>query len=339
MSERKGINKYYPPDWDPSKVPKRQKTGNQDIKVRLMAPFSMRCLKCNEYIAERRKFNAKKEITKEMYMNFKIIRFHITCPRCNNKITFKTSPQTAGYITESGAIRNHEPKVATSKSTDLTTNKPETEEEILNRLEKEEQENQSYQVIKEKRKKNPFWNKDNKLNDGDGDLMENLEKRLQQQQRENEINDHLEQLQAKQDYIASQGGKDELMSNAQEKIVNDLHDAEALNDVEDDEIYKRAFAKFKQNKKTEESNEVKDEEVQKKEQKEPEVTGDVVEEVTKKAEEESVGEIQKPLKRASDAFNPKIIVKRKKVEAIKKEAHIPTSALSNLAGYSSDESD
>ena len=98
MSERKAINKWYPPDYDPSKIPKRaKKNANQPIKIRMMAPYSMRCLKCDEYIGARRSFNARKEITNEKYLNIKIIRFYITCPGCNNTITFKTDPKNAGY--------------------------------------------------------------------------------------------------------------------------------------------------------------------------------------------------------------------------------------------------
>lgn len=342
MSERKGINKYYPPDWDPSKVPKRQKIGNQDIKVRLMAPFSMRCLKCNEYIAERRKFNAKKEITKEMYMNFKIIRFHITCPRCNNKITFKTSPQTAGYVTETGAVRNHQPKSATPKEEATTKDlKPETEDEILDRLEREEQENQSYQVLKDKRKRNPFWQKQDGLKDGDGNVMENLEKRLLQQQRENEINDHLEQLHARQMHINEYGGNEQMINSAQRMINSDLSTREELDELADEDAAQRAFARFRSEKKrTIEEIEIgsSEEEEKQEPQKEEEVEED----------KEEVQPFMRDTLRAaaSTAFNPKIVLKRKK-DVVKSAVDVapakasdkgPT-ALSTLAGYSSDESE
>lgn len=242
MSERKAINKYYPPDWDPSKVPKRQKTGSQDIKVRLMAPFSMRCTKCNEYIAERRKFNAKKEVTKEVYMDVKIIRFHITCPRCNNKITFKTSPQTAGYVPETGAVRNHEPRPAAAAATEVTM---ETEDQILERLEREDRENQSYQVLKEKRKRNPFWTKDDGLKNSEGSVMENLLKRLLQQHRENAANDELEQLQAKLESLRLHGGKDAVTRHLQSHIASELDEQARAADVDDDGAAQRAFQRFR----------------------------------------------------------------------------------------------
>ncbi|CUM50355.1 uncharacterized protein AC631_01754 [Debaryomyces fabryi] len=247
MSERKGINKYYPPDWDPSKVPKKKKPANQIIKVRLMAPYSMRCTKCNEYISERRKFNAKKEVTNEKYMNFKIIRFHITCPKCNNNITYKTNPQTAGYVPESGAVRNYEPE----SNNNTNKIKVETEEQILERLEREEKENNSFQLLKEKRKKNPFWQQNESLKDQKGDLMENLEKRLQDQQRQQEITDHLEYLQAKNSLLQAKGGRDQALNEAREKVEKDIELMKSLREdlasKEDEELAKDMFKKFRLN--------------------------------------------------------------------------------------------
>lgn len=61
MGERKVLNKYYPPDFDPSKLPKIKKEENFQYVVRLMAPFTMRCLTCGEYVYKGKKFNARKE--------------------------------------------------------------------------------------------------------------------------------------------------------------------------------------------------------------------------------------------------------------------------------------
>lgn len=182
MSERKAINKYYPPDWDPSKLPKVKKNPNAAIKVRLLAPFSMRCLNCNEYISSNRKFNAKKQVTDEKYLEVKIIQFEIRCPICNNVILFKTQPQSGGFALVSGAKRNFEPTKG------LNVPKNETADEILERLMKEDEENKKFQEQQEKRKKNKFW-KDNNAND--------LNEKLLDQQKQVEINDHLEYLQAK----------------------------------------------------------------------------------------------------------------------------------------------
>ena len=194
MSERKAINKWYPPDYDPSKIPRPKKNANQPIKIRMMAPYSMRCLKCDEYIGARRSFNARKEITNEKYLNIKIIRFYITCPGCNNTITFKTDPKNAGYTPEEGAVRNYEKAKPT-----------ETEDDILARLQKEEEEDQKYHLLQAKRKKNPFWNEQTLG-------MENLEQRLKEQHHHQKLDQQLEAIQARA------VNKDLLESKARENL-------------------------------------------------------------------------------------------------------------------------
>lgn len=41
MSERKVLNKYFPPDFDPELITRRKHPKNSQQVVRLMAPFSM----------------------------------------------------------------------------------------------------------------------------------------------------------------------------------------------------------------------------------------------------------------------------------------------------------
>lgn len=78
MGERKVLNKYYPPDFDPSKIPRIKKAADQQAKVRLMAPFSMRCTTCGEWIAKGKKFNARKESAQgEIYLGIQIFRYEI----------------------------------------------------------------------------------------------------------------------------------------------------------------------------------------------------------------------------------------------------------------------
>ncbi|RAL16806.1 Saf4/Yju2 family protein [Aspergillus homomorphus CBS 101889] len=140
MSERKVLTKYYPPDFDPSaitRVPKHlRKTGPKVITVRLMAPFSMKCEKCGEFIYKGRKFNARKETTAEKYFSIPIYRFYIRCTRCSGEITFVTDPKNMDYRAERGAKRNFEPWRDTSQ----LPNHDETEQETLDRLEREENE-------------------------------------------------------------------------------------------------------------------------------------------------------------------------------------------------------
>ena len=110
MSERKVLSKYYPPDFDPSKLTGRgPRKGNRQQTVRLMTPFSMRCNTCAEYIYRGKKFNARKEDAQESYLSIKIFRFYIRCTRCSAEITFKTDPKNNDYTAERGASRNFEP--------------------------------------------------------------------------------------------------------------------------------------------------------------------------------------------------------------------------------------
>lgn len=107
MSERKVLNKYYPPDFDPSKIPRMKLPKNRQYTVRLMAPFNMRCAACGEYIYRGKKFNARKEdVEGEDYCGVRIYRFYIKCTRCLQEISFKTDPENTDYVIEAGATRN-----------------------------------------------------------------------------------------------------------------------------------------------------------------------------------------------------------------------------------------
>ncbi|PWN26822.1 DUF572-domain-containing protein [Jaminaea rosea] len=110
MAERKVLSKYYPPDFDPSKIKRVKRPQGGQIVVRLMAPFSMRCNSCGEYIYKGRKFNARKETVQgQDYYGIRIFRFYIKCTRCSAEITFKTDPRNTDYVAEHGASRNYEP--------------------------------------------------------------------------------------------------------------------------------------------------------------------------------------------------------------------------------------
>nr|SVE73888.1 EOG090X0G3U [Daphnia atkinsoni] len=107
MSERKVLNKYYPPDFDPSKIPRVRQSKNRQFTVRLMAPFNMKCNTCGEYIYKGKKFNARKEdVENENYLGIRIYRFYIKCTRCLSEISFKTDPESTDYVVEAGATRN-----------------------------------------------------------------------------------------------------------------------------------------------------------------------------------------------------------------------------------------
>lgn len=179
-----------------------------------MLPFSMKCLLCNEYIAARRKFNARKEITAEKYLDVKIIKFHIKCPRCNGQLVFRTDPKSSGFEPVSGAVRNYVSKGKEHKP-------EETEDEMLERLERQERENQEFQQQKQKRKNNPFWQA--QLSSG---TMDSLEEKLLEQQKEQEMHDHLTYLHAKAAKFQEAGGADAAIERAQTKLTEDRQDIE-----------------------------------------------------------------------------------------------------------------
>lgn len=107
MGERKVQCKYYPPDFDPTKLPKGVK--KRIHKVRMMMPMSVQCNACGEFIYNGKKFNALIEPTNEEYLGIRTWRLTVRCPRCCANITMKTDPANCDYICESGATRNFEP--------------------------------------------------------------------------------------------------------------------------------------------------------------------------------------------------------------------------------------
>ena len=112
MGERKVLNKYIPPDFDPSKIPRGTRKGGKrnEMKVRMMLPMSICCNTCGNYISKGTKFNSRKEdALGEDYLGIQIFRFFFRCNRCSAEITMKTDPKNSDYTVESGASRNYEP--------------------------------------------------------------------------------------------------------------------------------------------------------------------------------------------------------------------------------------
>lgn len=132
MAERKSTNKYYPPDWDPSKgtlnkfVKKKQRqrfskqssskdgkfpSGDQRNKkrkpVRFEMPFDTWCTSCNELITKGTRFNAEMEFHGK-YLTSNIFLFKINCDNCKASIIIRNDPEHLDYVMVEGAKKKTE---------------------------------------------------------------------------------------------------------------------------------------------------------------------------------------------------------------------------------------
>ncbi|POS78959.1 cell cycle control protein cwf16 [Diaporthe helianthi] len=212
MSERKVLSKYYPPDFDPSQLTKKKgpkQVGPKVQTVRLMAPFSMKCTSCGEYIYKGRKFNARKETPEdEKYLGIQIFRFYIRCTRCSSEITFKTDPKNQDYTCERGAKRNTEPwrKVG---------DEDETDEQRLDRLEKEDEERNA---------------------------MEELEAKTIDAKRDMAVADALDEIRTRNARM-ERANHDGMLGDA--NLARPDDDVRRLEEEEDEEAYRKAIAAAK----------------------------------------------------------------------------------------------
>ncbi|CAE7061925.1 unnamed protein product [Rhizoctonia solani] len=201
------LNKYYPPDFDPSKIPRRSGPKNSQQVVRLMAPFSMRCNTCGEFIYKGKKFNARKEtVDGETYYGIRIFRFYIKCTLCSAEITFKTDPKNTDYVAEHGAQRNFEPWREESAV---------EEEDRLARLEEEEN--------------NP---------------MKALENRTVDSKREMDILDALQDIRARNARNERVGISDIEMALQARIEVDPEVEKKRIEDEEDEKLVREVFAKI-----------------------------------------------------------------------------------------------
>ncbi|KAH8739464.1 Yju2p/cwf16-like [Cryptosporidium ryanae] len=141
MSERKIINRYFPPDFDPKKLDeckvlskKNRPTKRACLKkkklmnIRMLYPFTIRCNGCNTFHYVGTKLNSKVEKMEGItYLGIPIWRFHCRCTQCGNIIKFRTDPKSSDYKLESGAT-----KATFEIGTEVSYNRDRSEEIIPN---------------------------------------------------------------------------------------------------------------------------------------------------------------------------------------------------------------
>ncbi|KAK3879359.1 hypothetical protein Pcinc_016063 [Petrolisthes cinctipes] len=116
MGERKGVNKYYPPDYDPSKGGLNKFQGTHALRerarklhmgiliIRFEMPYNIWCEGCNNHIGMGVRYNAEKKKV-GMYYSTPIYQFRMKCHLCNNHFEIKTDPANLDYEIVSGARR------------------------------------------------------------------------------------------------------------------------------------------------------------------------------------------------------------------------------------------
>ncbi|KAM9356453.1 splicing factor YJU2 [Pholidichthys leucotaenia] len=219
MSERKVLNKYYPPDFDPSKIPKLKLSKDRQYVVRLMAPFNMRCKTCGEYIYKGKKFNARKEtVQNETYMGLPIFRFYIKCTRCLAEITFKTDPENTDYAMEHGATRNFQAEKLI-----------EEEEKRIQQEREEEELNNPMKVLENR-------TKDSKM---EMEVLENLQELKELNQRQAQVDfegmiDHYRELEKRKREREKEEDEHELKEMLEFTRIKRLKDSDSDSEKEEE---------------------------------------------------------------------------------------------------------
>nr|CAG4637346.1 EOG090X0DK6 [Ceriodaphnia reticulata]SVE73191.1 EOG090X0DK6 [Ceriodaphnia reticulata] len=116
MGERKGVNKYYPPDWRPEMGSINKYHGTHALReranklhlgiliIRFEMPYNIWCDGCKNHIGMGVRYNAEK--TKVgMYYSTPVYQFRFKCHLCPNYIIMKTDPGNLDYIIVEGARR------------------------------------------------------------------------------------------------------------------------------------------------------------------------------------------------------------------------------------------
>ncbi|CAB1425504.1 unnamed protein product [Pleuronectes platessa] len=139
MGERKGTNKYYPPDFNPAKhgslngyhnthaLRERARKLSQGILIiRFEMPYNIWCDGCKNHIGMGVRYNAEKKKVGNYYTT-PIYRFRMKCHLCVNYIEMQTDPATCDYLIVAGANRKEERWDMAENEQILTTERAEKE--------------------------------------------------------------------------------------------------------------------------------------------------------------------------------------------------------------------
>uniref|UniRef100_A0A4W3H1K4 Probable splicing factor YJU2B n=1 Tax=Callorhinchus milii TaxID=7868 RepID=A0A4W3H1K4_CALMI len=115
-----GVNKYYPPDFDPAKHVSLNKYRNSHplrerarklsqgiLIIRFEMPYNIWCDGCGKHIGMGVRYNAEKKKVGNYYTT-PIYRFRMKCHLCVNYIEMQTDPANCDYVIVSGARRKEE---------------------------------------------------------------------------------------------------------------------------------------------------------------------------------------------------------------------------------------
>lgn len=188
--------------------------------VRLMAPFSLRCVACGEYMYRGRKFNARKETPQgEKYLGIQLYRFYIRCTRCSAEIVFRTDPKNQDYVMERGAKRNTDPW---KRGLDDGGEAEETDEQRLDRLEREMAEAEGEE---------------------ERNAMAELEAKTEDAKREMAVADALDEIRSRNARLekAQREGGGEVLDAVVAGVVRPEEEARRREEEEDAEAARRAF--------------------------------------------------------------------------------------------------
>lgn len=116
MGERKGVNKWYPPDYDPSKGGLNKWQGTHALRerakkihmgiiiIRFEMPYNIWCEGCGKHIGMGVRYNSEKKKV-GMYYTTPVYQFRMKCHLCDNHFEIKTDPANLDYVIVSGARR------------------------------------------------------------------------------------------------------------------------------------------------------------------------------------------------------------------------------------------